>query len=251
MWRSRDLTLFGKVLIIKSLGLSQLIYSASILNVPEEVARTTLKTKLFSFLWKSKRDKIKRTGLYQDLERGGIRMVDIDTRFKALKLAGILRLLIPGNQSWKTVPDYYLRQFGGLNFLPRFNYDAKYIKSIPLFYRNILVYFNELKTLYSFDQAQDIIYSTTKKYLLTVKPFLSGNGSKKYPVTIPKHLLAKAKSTKPINKELYSDSNFSLQLNESINLYLNKIKTSDFYRLLCTKKRSFWAKEVEQRSFLG
>ena len=29
MWRSRDLTLFGKVLIIKSLGLSQLIYSAS------------------------------------------------------------------------------------------------------------------------------------------------------------------------------------------------------------------------------
>ena len=53
MWRSRDLTLFGKVLIIKSLGLSQLIYSASILNVPEEVART-VKTKLFSFLWKNK-----------------------------------------------------------------------------------------------------------------------------------------------------------------------------------------------------
>ena len=33
MWRSRDLTLFGKVLIIKSLGLAQLIYSASILKV--------------------------------------------------------------------------------------------------------------------------------------------------------------------------------------------------------------------------
>ena len=134
MWRSRDLTLFGKVLIIKSLGLSQLIYSASILNVPEEVART-VKTKLFSFLWKNKRDKIKRTGLYQDLERGGIRMVDIDIMFKALKLAWIPRLLIPGNQSWKTVPDYYLRKFGGLNFLLRCNYDAKYIKSIPLFYQ--------------------------------------------------------------------------------------------------------------------
>ena len=115
MWRSRELTLFGKVLIIKSLGLSQLMYSASILNVPEEVART-VKTRLFSFLWKNKRDKIKRTGLYQDLERGGIRMVDIDIMFKALKLAWILRLLIPGNQNWKTVPDYYLRKFGGLNF---------------------------------------------------------------------------------------------------------------------------------------
>ena len=70
----------------KSLGLSQLIYSASILNVPEDVART-VKSKLLSFLWKNKRDKIKRTGLYQDLERGGIRMVDIDKTLKALKLA--------------------------------------------------------------------------------------------------------------------------------------------------------------------
>ena len=137
MWRSRDLTLFGKVLIIKSLGLSQLNYSASILNGPEDVART-VKTKLFS-LWKNKRNKIKRTGLYQDLERGGIRMVDIDIMFKALKLAWIPRLLNPGSQNWKTVPDYYLRKFGGLNFLLGCNYDVKNIKSIPLFYRNILV----------------------------------------------------------------------------------------------------------------
>ena len=120
MRRSRDLTLFGKVLIIKSLGLSQLIYSASILNVPEDIA-STVKTKLFSFLWKNKRDKIKRTGLYQDLGRGGIRMVDIDIMFKALKLAWIPRLLTPGNQNWKTVLDYYIRKFGGLNFLLRCN----------------------------------------------------------------------------------------------------------------------------------
>ena len=270
MWRSRDLTLFGKVLIIKSLGLSQLIYSASILNVPEDIA-STVKTKLFSFLWKNKRDKIKRTGLYQDLGRGGIRMVDIDIMFKALKLAWIPRLLTSGNQNWKTVPDYYLRKFGGLNFLLRCNYDAKYIKSIPLFYRSILVYFSELKTLYSFDQAQNIILFNNKEILVDSKTFFIREWFKKgilsiqdllhntgQPMTyqeftnkyscktnflqyyqvisaIPKHLLAKAKSTKPINKELYSDNNLSLQLNESITLYLNKIKTSDFYTLLCTK----------------
>ena len=34
IWKSRNLILFGKVLIIKSLGLSQLVYSASNLNVP-------------------------------------------------------------------------------------------------------------------------------------------------------------------------------------------------------------------------
>ena len=166
MWRSRDLTLFGKVLIIKSLGLSQLIYSASILNVPEDIA-STVKTKLFSFLWKNKRDKIKRTGLYQDLGRGGIRMVDIDIMFKALKLA-----------------------------------------CQPMTYQEFT---NKYSCKTNFLQYYQVISA------------------------IPKHLLAKAKSTKPINKELYSDNNLSLQLNESITLYLNKIKTSDFYTLLCTK----------------
>jgi len=77
MWKARDLTLFGRVLIIKSLGLSQLVYSASNLNVPKEIT-PIIKTKLFNFLWKNKRDKIKRAGLYQDREKGGIRMTDVE-----------------------------------------------------------------------------------------------------------------------------------------------------------------------------
>ena len=63
MWKARDLTLFGRVLIIKSLGLSQLVYSASNLSVPQEIT-PIIKTKLFNFLWNNKRDKIKRAGLY-------------------------------------------------------------------------------------------------------------------------------------------------------------------------------------------
>ena len=34
MWNARHLTLFGKLMIIKALGLSQIIYSASNLGVP-------------------------------------------------------------------------------------------------------------------------------------------------------------------------------------------------------------------------
>ena len=43
-------------------------------------------------------------------------MVDTETMFKALKLVWIPRLLSPGNPKWKTVPDYYLKGVGGLNF---------------------------------------------------------------------------------------------------------------------------------------
>ena len=76
MWSSRSFTLFGKVLIIESLGLSQILYSASNTNVPKDMI-TTVKRKLFSFLWNKKKDKIKREGLYQDFDKGGIRMTHV------------------------------------------------------------------------------------------------------------------------------------------------------------------------------
>jgi len=41
LWLSRDLTLFGRTLLVKSLGLSQLIYSSSMLSVPESVIQHT------------------------------------------------------------------------------------------------------------------------------------------------------------------------------------------------------------------
>ena len=106
-----------------------------------------------------------------------------------------------------------------------------------MFYRNILVYFNELKTLYNFDQAQDIILFNNKEILvdsktifirewfekgiLSIQDLLDNTGqpmsyqefTNKYSCktnflqyyqvisAIPKHLLAKAKSTKLINKD--------------------------------------------------
>ena len=75
MWRSRDLTLFGKVLIIKVLGVSPLIFSASNIDVPKEFIGD-VQGRLFKFLWKNKQDKIKRTSLYQDCEKGGLRTYD-------------------------------------------------------------------------------------------------------------------------------------------------------------------------------
>ena len=48
MWRSRDLTLVEKVLIIKALGVSPLIYSASNIDVPKEVIGN-VQGRLFNF----------------------------------------------------------------------------------------------------------------------------------------------------------------------------------------------------------
>ena len=55
IWLSRDLTLIGRPLLAKTLGISKLVYTASMLTVPEEVIKR-VQTKLFNlFMEKQKR----------------------------------------------------------------------------------------------------------------------------------------------------------------------------------------------------
>ena len=103
IWKSRGLTLYGKVLITKSLGLSNLIYLVSNVTVPKDIG-PMVKDKMFHFLWKTKKDKIKHTSLYQDLSTGDLQMVDNELTIKSLRLAWIKRLLFRDNCNWKIVP---------------------------------------------------------------------------------------------------------------------------------------------------
>ena len=103
-----DLTLLGKVVISKVLGISSLVYSGSNINMLKEIIRD-VQSRLFRFLLNNKQDKIKRTCLYQDFEKGGLRVPDIETINKALRLAWIPSLLKTGDFNWRTVPNISLK----------------------------------------------------------------------------------------------------------------------------------------------
>ena len=134
MWNSRDLTIFRRAMLIKTLGISLLIYSVSNLDAPKGIVEI-VRTKYFKYLWKNKKDKIKRSGLYQDSDNGGIRMIHFDIMLKALKLTWIPRLLrISDNSNWCIIPKHYFKRMGGLNFMLRCNYDRDFFNDLPLFY---------------------------------------------------------------------------------------------------------------------
>ena len=134
IWNSRALTVYGKVLIAKSLGLSSLIYTASIANVPTDIP-ANVTSRLFKFLWKNKRDKV----MYQEYDKGGLRMIDVDVMLKSLRLAWIPRLLQNTKSNWKTVSEHFFRKCGSLRFLLRCNYHTKYlVAGLPKFYGDTL-----------------------------------------------------------------------------------------------------------------
>ena len=80
LWFSRDLRIYGKSLIVKTLGISvrmQLVYVSSMLTVPKTVIRTVQET-LFAFIWNNKKDKIKRLVMFQPQLEGGINFVNFN-----------------------------------------------------------------------------------------------------------------------------------------------------------------------------
>lgn len=55
IWGSCKLSLFGKCLIAKTIGISQLVYSASSLDIdPDDVSK--IKESIFNFIWNKKQE---------------------------------------------------------------------------------------------------------------------------------------------------------------------------------------------------
>ena len=82
---------------------------------------------------------------------------------KSLRLAWISRLLSNSNDNWKVIPNFYFEKYGGLLFLLKCNYNtANLDKNLPLFYRELLDYFQELNDN-SKNNNSDLILWNNKK----------------------------------------------------------------------------------------
>jgi len=75
--RSRQLSNFRHCLIAKSLGISQIVHSAAVLDIHKNYI-AKIQSSIFKFIWKEKQDKIKREVLYQDYERSGLRVTHVE-----------------------------------------------------------------------------------------------------------------------------------------------------------------------------
>ena len=103
IWQTRDLSLYGRSMLAKTVGASQLIYAASMLTVPETVIQKT-QAELFAFLWRNKKDKIKRQIIYQPMSDGGLNFMNFRTMVKSLRLSWIGRLLDGTISNWNGYP---------------------------------------------------------------------------------------------------------------------------------------------------
>ena len=92
-WAYRYMTPFGKITIIKTLGLSIFSHLALVLPDTDKDLIKKLETSLFAFLWDNKPDKIRRDDTKLEQKQGGIGMPDVLKFWTAFKFSWLRRLL--------------------------------------------------------------------------------------------------------------------------------------------------------------
>ena len=108
-WNRRNLTLFGRVKVIKTYALPKIILQATVLTVPESI-KPRLKNMIFNFLW-GKKDKIKRSVVTNKIDRGGLNMIDIDKFLLSLQ-AGWVKKITTHQGKWCDLFHMQLGQIG-------------------------------------------------------------------------------------------------------------------------------------------
>jgi hypothetical protein len=108
-WSKRGLSIFGRNLILKTFGLSQVIFTMQNTYYPD-ASLIEIKKICFNFLWNKKDDKVRayervaRKILYLPKNQGGINAPNIEAINKALKVKQLLRSIDPNNK-------HFLREF--------------------------------------------------------------------------------------------------------------------------------------------
>ena len=141
MWRWRDLTLIGRIQIVKTFIIPILLYRASMICLDKEFINEANKI-IFDFIWKGK-DKVKRLALVSEVEDGGLKAPHLESIIKTQRILCCKRLASEQPSSWKTILLHYLKPVGG-KFILCCDFDVKILPAkLPAFYEECLNYFAE------------------------------------------------------------------------------------------------------------
>jgi hypothetical protein len=146
LWSQRDLSLLGKIAILKSLAFSMITYQCCSLTVPECFMENIIDI-AYKFLWSGKKDKIKRMTVIANYENGGLKMLDLKAFIIAQRIMWVKRLQKPKAASWKAYPEYILKTIIGMDTFKTQLDTEKNKNNISPFYWTIIKSWNILRKM--------------------------------------------------------------------------------------------------------
>ena len=146
-WRQRDLSLYGKVLIIKTFAISKIVLAATLLTTPKGFVKSLNKV-LFTFIW-GKSEKVSRIKTMQKVTEGGLNMVHIEKLIASFKANWIYRYIKCQNDDpWTIIPSQYFKRFESIDIIKHSNIDNKSkwdeLELLPPFWHEVISSYAQL-----------------------------------------------------------------------------------------------------------
>ena len=116
LWKLRNLTIEGRIVVFKSLAISKVIHLALVTEITTSAINVLTKIQM-EFLWKGNYSKIKNSTLCSDYEYSGLKNIDIFSKVLSLQCSWIKRLFVNNFYQWKLIPLYLIRQYLGKKFI--------------------------------------------------------------------------------------------------------------------------------------
>ena len=168
IWKSRDLSLKGKTHIIRSVGISKLLYALEMKTIEDRHIKE-INDIIWDFLWSGKNPKFSKNICYQPRQLGGIGLADISIIKKIKRISWVIRVLKnESEQHWSLIIENYFRcldkQFGINLFSLKVTEATDLINksNIPKFYKECLIYFQELIKISRINISEDILWCNHK-----------------------------------------------------------------------------------------
>ena len=169
VWKMRNLTYYGKVTIIKVLVASQITYMATAVSVPTYVVKKINKL-VYTFLWGSRKENVKRNVCINQVSKGGLNMVDLNAKINSLRLSWLCKFLKNEDASWKRLFCYWTMKVGRVPNCLQYNCSKKHMINIcktsklSSFYFDLFCTWAELRhiALYKvYDIGNEIIWNNS------------------------------------------------------------------------------------------
>ena len=181
MWTKRNLSISGKLVVVKTFLISQLVYILQSLALPEKVLNT-INSILFRFIWKKKNtntrafEKVKRKTMCNSYDKGGITMiniVDLQNSFLMSWVTKVLSCNEINKNNVDCIPLYLLSKLGpDLIALKSLANNKLFIgsnKITSIFWKKALCVWNENKEKIDFmqtdnniNQREQVLWNNTK-----------------------------------------------------------------------------------------
>jgi hypothetical protein len=136
-WILRKLTIKGKVLIVNTLLVTQLIYICTVIQTPEWVTKE-YNSMIHKFIWNGKPAKVKYNCLVNTIDEGGLKLQDLSAKIKACQMVWIKRMIDREYDApWKSYANSLFAK-DDIQVIPYYNMEAcEFNKIQNEFYRNL------------------------------------------------------------------------------------------------------------------